>query len=387
MIQEKIHERLSGLKEDLFAVSSYIHENPEIGLEETKAADKLVEVLKNKGFSIKYPVGDTDTAFQATITGESDTPHIAVLAEYDALPNIGHACGHNLIATAAIGAGLALTKILPTLKGRVSVIGTPAEEILTGSGKMRLVDAGVFNDVDVALMAHPHCHTWIDKPFLAVDSISVTFRGKPAHAASSPHFGINAYDAVQLTLTGINFLRQQIRQDARIHWGDINIGGAVNVIPDICSATICVRASDDAYTKELTAKVINCIKGAELMTGCSSEHKISEGYRSMKYNQSLNTLFRNALDRLGVTIDELPPHGRAGSTDMGNVSQVVPSIHPFFKIHNEAVPHTVEFREAAKTVEAFEASLQAAEAMAVTAAELISDPNLVKQAKEEFEKR
>ena len=269
----------------------------------------------------------------------------------------------------------------------MSVIGTPAEEILSDSGKMRLVDAGIFNDVDVAMMVHPHCHTWIDKPFLAVDDISVSFKGKSSHAASSPHFGINAYDALQLTFTGISFLRQQLRQDARIHWGNISIGGAVNVIPDISSANICVRASDDAYTKELTAKVINCVKGAELMSGCIAEYKISEGYRSMKYNQPLNALFQKNLDQLGVAVDELPPHGRAGSTDMGNVSQVVPSIHPFFKIHDTAVPHTIEFREAAKTDEAFEAALLAAEAMAMTAADLISDSKLVKQAKEGFEKK
>ena len=384
-MQEKIHARLSGLKAELAAVSRYIHDNPEIGLAERKAAAKLVAVLKSHGFSVKHPVGDTETAFQATLSGEADTPHIAILAEYDALPNIGHACGHNLIATAALGAGLALMDILPDLKGRVSVIGTPAEEILTGSGKMRLVDAGIFDDVDVAMMVHPHCHTWIDKPFLGVDELSVTFKGKPAHAASSPHFGVNACDALQLTLTGINFLRQQVRQDARIHWGNFDIGGAVNVIPDVSSATICVRASDDAYTKALTARVIDCIEGAARMTGCRTEYGVSEGYRAMKYNASLNGIYRKALDRLGVPVDELPPHGRAGSNDMGNVSQVVPALHPFFKIHDEAVPHTVEFREAAQTDRALEAALAAAEAMAVTAMELITQPDQVAAAKAEFE--
>jgi amidohydrolase len=330
-------------------------------------------------------VASVETAFQATICIGAERPHIAILAEYDALPDLGHACGHNLIATAAVGAGLAMGQVMPSIKGRISVIGTPAEEVLSDSGKMRLVAAGIFKDVDAAMIVHPHSKTWLDRPFLAVDEVSVRFSGKSSHAASAPHLGINAYDALQLTFIGLSFLRQQLRQDARIHWGDLEIRGAKNVIPDASSATINVRALDDKYTKEVREKVINCIKGAELMTGCSANCEICEGYRAMKYNRRLNALFGENLHCLGVSVDKLPQHGQAGSTDMGNVSQVVPSIHPFFKTKDAVVPHTVEFCEAANTAAAFEATLNAAKAMAMTAAALLANPETIEQVREEFE--
>ncbi len=385
-IKGKIKEHLDMIRGELQEISNYICDNPEVGFQEKKASKKVVEALEKHGFNVKYPVGEVETAFQAFITNEADRPHIAILAEYDALPGLGHACGHNLIATAALAAGLAIMQIMKSLKGRVSVIGTPAEENLSDSGKMRLVTAGIFNDVDAAMIVHPHGNTWLGKPFLAVNEVSVRFTGKSSHAASAPHLGINAYDAMQLTFTGISFLRQQLRQDARVHWGDLEIKGAKNVIPDACSATICVRASDDKYTREVMDKVINCIKGAELMTGCTAECRISEGFRAMNHNRRMDALFSENIRSLGVTIDELPQHGRAGSTDMGDVSKVVPSIHPFFKIMDGVAPHTPEFLEAAKTEAAFEATLNAAKAMAMTAADLLSNPELLQEVKEEFAK-
>ena len=381
---DKIQTVIGDSEGALQELSRFIYDHPEIGFEEQKASQKLVQILEKHGFKTTFPLAGMDTAFSATISHESQRPHIAILAEYDALPNLGHACGHNLIATAAVGAGLALKQLIPPLKGRVSVIGTPAEEMLSDSGKMRLVAQGVFNDVDVAMVAHPHGFTWLGKPFLAVNEVSVTFKGKPAHAASSPHLAVNTYDAMQLTFTGLSFLRQQLRQDTRVHWGDLMVGGAKNVIPDVCSATICIRASDDEYTAQVTDKVINCIKGAELMTGCTAEYDTFQGFRSIKLNPYLDALYGENLKDLDVPIDELPQHGRAGSTDMGNVSQVVPSIHPFFKIGDDVVPHTLEFREAAKTEPAFRATLVASAALAMTAADLLSTPERVEKAWEEF---
>lgn len=382
---QKIHKYVNHINDELLGVSRYIYQNPEVGFQEKKSSLKLVEVLRKHAFEVTYPVAGIDTAFQATFSHGAKKPHIAVLAEYDALPEIGHACGHNLIATAALGAGLAISQLLSSVKGRVSVIGTPAEEILTDSGKMRLLGAGVFKDVDAAMIVHPHGKTWLDRPFLAVDEIKVSFGGKFSHAASTPHLGINAYDAIQLTFTGLSFLRQQLRQDARIHWGDLKVTGAKNVIPDASSATINVRALDDEYTKEVMGKVVNCIKGATLMTGCTADYEVTEGYRAMKYNRHMNRLFGENIRSLGVVIDELPKHGEVASTDMGNISLVVPSIQPFFKIKDGVTPHTVEFREAANTMAAFEATLDAAKAMAMTAAALLSKPELLKQVRDEFE--
>jgi amidohydrolase len=361
-------------REELSGVSRYIFDHPEVGFQEKESSWKLIEVLGKNGFKVIHPVGDLQTAFQATISSGAERPHIAILAEYDALPDLGHACGHNLIATAAVGAGLVLKQILPSLRGRVSVIGTPAEEVLSNSGKIQLLRAGLFNDIDVAMMAHPHGNTWLDKPFLAVDEVSVRFLGKSSHAASTPHLGINAHDAVQLTFIGLSFLRQQLRQDARIHWGDLKVSGAKNVIPDSSSAMICVRSLTDEYTRELREKVIHCIQGAALMTGCRAE-----------YNRSLNALFGENLGRLGMFLDELPQYGFSGSTDMGNVSKVVPSLHPFFKIKDGVAPHTVEFREAANTEAAFEAMLIAAQAMAKTAFDLLFNSELLTQVRKNFE--
>ncbi len=384
---ETINHSIKSNRSELLEVSRYIYDNPEVGFEERKASRRLVEVLKKHGFTVTYPAGGVETAFQATIRGQAERPHVAIMAEYDALPGLGHGCGHNLIATAALGAGLAVTQVISSLKGRLSVMGTPAEETLTDSGKMRLIAAGLFNDVDGALIVHPHGNTWLGKPFLAVDEVSVRFSGKSSHAASSPHLGINAYDAMQLTFTGISFLRQQLRQDARVHWGDLEVRGAKNVIPDACSATICVRALDDLYTTEVVNKVVNCVKGAALMTGCTPDHRISQGFRAMKYNRPMEACFGQHLGRLGVAIDELPQQGRAGSTDMGNVSKVVPSIHPFYKIMDGVAPHTPEFLEASKTEGAFEATLTAAAAMAMTVVDLLSNPGLMEQVKKDFSGR
>jgi len=384
--KNKLSQYINTVRDPLSEVNHYIFNHPEIGFQEKESSRKLIEVLGKHGFKMTNPVGGMETAFQATISSNVERPHIAFLAEYDALPGLGHACGHNLIATAALGAGLAMAQAIPSLRGKVSVIGTPAEEILSHSGKIRLLAAGIFDDIDVAMIVHPHSKTWLDKPFLAVEEVSVHFIGKSSHASSSPHIGINAYDAVQLTFVGLSFLRQQLRQDARMHWGDLKVNGAKNVIPDSSSSTICVRASTDEYTREMREKVIHCIKGASLMTGCSMKYQALEGVRAMKYNRGLNGLFAENIQQSGVKIDELPPYGMAGSTDMGNVSKVVPSLHPFFKIGDDVVPHTVEFQEVSGTEAAFEATLIAAQAMAMTAVDLFADSELIEKVRREFEK-
>jgi amidohydrolase len=385
-INKKIEDYIEHLRGELLDVDQYIFNNPEVGFQENKASQKLMEVLKKYGFKVDHPIGGMDTAFQASISNQAESPHIAILAEYDALPDLGHACGHNLIATVALGAALALAHIMPYTKGRVSIIGTPAEEVLSNSGKMRLVAAGSFKKIDAALIAHPHGKTWLCKPFLATDEIYVQFSGKSSHAASAPEIGVNAYDAMQLTFTALSFLRQQLRQDTRVHWGDLKVSGAKNVIPPASSATITVRSLDEEYTSETRKKVINCIRGAALMTGCKADFQISEGCRSMKYNKFLTNIFGENAKHLGLSIDDLPIHSRAASTDMGNVSQVVPSIHPFFKIKEGVVPHTPEFREASISDIAFEAAIKTAKAIAMTAIAVFMSPVNLKQAKDEFEK-
>lgn len=362
-------------------LNHYIHSNPELGFEEKKASIKLVEVLEGQGFSVSTGAASMETAFVAS-KGEG-RPHVAFLAEYDALPELGHACGHNLIATVAVAAGLALADALGDFEGKISIMGTPAEEVLINSGKMQMLEQGLFDDVDVVLMAHPAHHTWLGDPFLAAHKIQFSFKGRPAHAAGLPYQGINAYDAVQLTFTGLNFLRQQFRQDARVHWGEVHVPAAMNVIPEFASAVIGVRATDNEYTDELTEKAINCIKGAALMTGCEAEYEIIPGYQAVKSNRVLDKITAGHLARFGIEIEEPSPYGRPGSTDLGNVSQKIPSIHPLFKIA-DAAPHTVEFCAAAGTDEAFGVALTMAKALALTGAECLLEPETLAQVKEEF---
>jgi len=383
-IQEEICNLVDAMRGELLDIARYIYNNPEPGYEEEKASRRLVETLTRYKWNVEYPLAGLKTAFRATMIGGAERPHVAILAEYDALPELGHACGHNLIATAAVGAALSVGELISSFSGSISIIGTPAEEILFDSGKMRLVAAGEFRNVDAAMIVHPHGWTWLDRPFLAVDEVSVRFHGKSSHAASAPHLGINAFDAVQLTFIGLSLLRQQLRQDARVHWGNLCVSGAKNVIPDASSAVIDVRAMDDEYTSELTGKVINCIRGAELMTACRADYEVHEGYRAMRHNRCLINLFGENLGRLGVSVDPLPKQGQAASTDMGNVSQVVPSIHPFYCIKEGVTPHTREFLEAANTDSAFEATLTVAKAMAMTAATLLTEQETLRKVLEEF---
>jgi len=309
---------------------------------------------------------------------------VAYIAQYDALRDLGHACGHNLCATASLGAALALAGCLSKLEGKVSVIGTPSEEVLVSSGKLRMIKAGIFNDVDAAMATHPHTGTWLAERFLAINQISVRFKGKSAHAGDTPHLGVNAYDAVQLTCIGLSFLRQQLRQDARVHWGEVKIRGPMNVIPDDAEIKIGLRASDNIYTEEITRKAVNCIRGAALMTGCEPEYEIFHGYQSFKTNPTLVKELRSNLKELQVAEDIPQEFGRAGSTDMGNISQVVPAIYPLFKIADSDAPHSMGFCKAAGKASAFEMTLKMAKAMAMTGAGCLSDSQLMNQIREDF---
>ena len=383
-IKQRISQCLSELKGQIIDTGRYIFERPETALEEHQAAARLVEVLREHGFEVTEKAGGLETAFIASKKGGGDGPHVAFLAEYDALPGLGHACGHNLIASCALAAGLALAKALPDFKGVISVFGTPAEESVAGSGKMAMLEAGCFEGVDLCLMAHPGQSTWLGMPFLGVNHIKFSFKGAPAHAAGAPYQGVNAYDAVQLTFTGMSFLRQQLRQDARVHWGAVQVPSAINVIPDFASAEIGVRATDNAYTEYLTQKALDCIKGAALMTGCEADYQVIQAYQAIKVNQTILGLVERELEEMGVTADPANPYGQPGSTDLGNVSQKVPAIHPLYKITGRGAPHTEEFRAAANTDEAYEATLKMASALAKAAAQIVLDEKLLARVKQEF---
>ena len=382
-VKDLITTAVERLGDDLESLSRRIHDNPELGYQEVKAAGWLTEFLETQGFKVERGVGGVETAFRASIeTGEG--PTIAILCEYDALPAIGHACGHNVIATAGAGAGAALAAVRDRLpKGRIHVIGTPAEE--GGAGKVRLIRGGVFKDVDVAMMIHGWDKWIAHQDLLGIVRVTFEFTGKAAHAAADPFEGINALDAVIQTFNNISMLRQQVRPDARIH-GIVTSGGAApNIIPEFAAALFYVRAKSLEYMWQLQKRVIACAEGAAQATGCTLkviEH--DSAYEPMKRNETLLEVFRANMQRVGAP--ESPEvKDRLGSSDIGNVSQVIPTIQPLVKIAPEGTPiHSRAFAAAAISPLAREGMLAAAKVMAMTTLDLLSDPRLVERAQQEF---
>ncbi|MBW2618450.1 MAG: amidohydrolase [Deltaproteobacteria bacterium] len=384
-LKSRVRDEIDQVRGLLAEVNRFIFSHPEIGYEERQAAARLVDELKGRGFAVTSNPAGLETAFQATISGRASRPHLAILAEYDALPELGHACGHNLIAVSALGAALALGAVSAELDGQVSLIGAPAEEVLTDSGKTRLITAGLFDDFDAAMMVHPFTSNLMGESSLSLNEVRVEFLGQAAHAAACPDLGINAYDAVSLTLTGISFLRQQLRSDARIHWGELKVSGAKNVIPDKASIVIGVRAGSDDYTDQTTERIVDCARGAALMAGCGLELGVEKGFRTMTPNKALVELYAKNWASLGQTVDQLESP-QMGSSDMGDVSKVVPAIHPFFKIAEPGTAvHSADFRTAAGSEAAFEAALLAAAAMAMTAIDLLTNPECWPQIRRDFE--
>ncbi|WP_456273151.1 M20 family metallopeptidase [Bacillus sp. AK031] len=383
--KQQIIDEIDDLQEVFKEISIYIGENPELGHEEFKASKVLSDALRDHGFDLEMEICDLPTAFRAVFDSGKAGPAVGLMAEYDALPDVGHACGHNLIGTMGIAAGIGLSKVIHETGGKVIVYGTPAEE--TRGGKVTMAEAGVFNELDVALMVHP-LHSYVKSgSSLAMDAIQFEFFGKTTHAAASPQEGINALDAVIQTFNSINALRQHILPSARIH-GIITEGGkAANVTPDYAVAQFYVRGATRAYVNELTAKVKKCAEGAALQTGAKLKSSYYEfSYDDMITNSALSDAFTKELVTLGVKESEiLEQRDGSGSLDMGNVSQVVPSIHPYIKITDEAhACHTHEFREAAMSGQARDAMILGAKAMALTGLEVVVNENLLEKIKEEF---
>ena len=377
----KVKDSVESQRQQLIQLSLNIHDNPELGFKEEKASAWLASYLEDSGFHVERGIAGLATAFRATYGQGS--PRIALLAEYDALPKIGHGCGHNIIAASAVGAAVASKSIIDQLGGSIVVLGTPGEEIF--GGKIDMVKAGTFEEIDVAMLVHPEVRNMPTEEALACSSLEVEFFGRPAHAAGQPHRGINALDAMILAFTSINSLRQHIRADARIH-GIITDGGeAPNIVPAHSAAVFLVRALDDDYLAELKDKVLNCFTGASVASGARLEYRWRDRtYAPMKNNTTLAELFKQNLESLGRQVETCDPHFGLGSTDMGNVSQVVPSIHPTIAIApREVVIHTPEFAAAAASEAGHEGLMDAAKAMAMTVADIIQ-PGMLDMIRQEF---
>ncbi|HCP32581.1 TPA: amidohydrolase [Candidatus Acetothermia bacterium] len=381
----KVCAHVDEIREHLLAVSKEIYDHPELKFEEVRASKLLADELKKAGFSVELGVAGLDTAIQAFYPAASEGPTVAILGEYDALPEIGHACGHNLIAAAGLGAALAVGAIKKELPGRLIFFGTPGEE--GGGGKVKMVEAGLFEEVDAAMMFHPSSHTVVHRGSLAITEVKIEFAGKASHASGSPEKGINALDAVIQTFNGVNALRQHIKDGARIH-GIITDGGAKpNIIPEHAAASFYVRAKENDYRDELLEKLRRCAQGAELATGATlSFETVGLAYKAMKPNRVMGEAFTRNLESLGEPLSPPPADAGLGSTDMGDVSHAVPAIHAYIQICPEEVAgHSREFAQASASKRGREVMLIATKAMAMTAIDLFTDPDLVKRMEEEFE--
>jgi amidohydrolase len=382
----KVAAAVDRLADDLEKISHQIHGNPELCFKEEKAAGWLSDFLEKQGARVERGVGGLPTAFRATVEGSGPGPTVAIMAEYDALPNIGHACGHNVIATAGAGAGAAIALALGTVPfaGRIQVIGTPAEE--GGAGKVRLMEAGVFKDVDAAMMIHGRCGTQVWRPSLGIIKVKCEFFGKASHASSWPWRGVNALNAMIQLFISLDLMRQQIKPDARVH-GIITKGGdQANIIPEYTSAEFYLRAPTKDYCKELLRRFEGCAQGAATATGCTAKVTADATIHDpLKANSTMAELFGKNLERIDFPVD--PDDGLAGygSTDCGNVSQAIPTIHPYIRISPDGIPgHSREFAEWAKSPLARTGMVAGAKALALTALDLLANPAELKKAKDEF---
>jgi len=366
-------ERIEQSREDLVVLSHRIHANPELGHEEEKASAWLAEMLAGAGFAVERGVCDLPTAFVAR--AGSGPLHLAICAEYDALPGIGHACGHNIIAAMAVGAGLAAARVADELGLTVSVIGTPAEEVGNAGGKILLLERGAFEGMHAAMMVHPAPADVAAPRMIAATTFEARYTGKEAHASAFPELGVNAADALTVAQVAIGLLRQHIRASDRVHGIVTHGGDAPNIVLAHTAAKYMARAETLDDLKELTPRVFRCFEAGALATGARLELIGGDRpYAQVQHDAALAALYRRNAEALGRAFVETP---LAASTDMGNVSLALPSIHPSIGINSlPAVNHQPEFTAACVTPDADRALFDGALAMAWTAIDLAGDAAL-----------
>jgi amidohydrolase len=391
-LKARVGTVIDELADDLVQASDYLAAHPEIGHHEFKAVELLTGILQKHGIESEVGLAGMPTAFRADLDSNNARPRIAILGEYDALPDIGHGCGHNLIATSALGAALAVHRVLPELGGSAVLIGTPCEESTTvnAGGKVPLAEAGFFDDVDAAIMMHPGTLTMVStNSSLAARGFDFEFAGRSAHAAARPHDGINALDGVILLYNGVNALRQHLRSDVRIHGIVTDGGAAANVVPEHAACRFRVRSESVDYLDEVVEKVISCAKGAASMTGAElSWREYANPYWDYIPNKTLAKLGEAMLSEAGLTLDVAPSERGMGSTDLGNVSHKTPSVTLRVAIGDPGLrSHSRDFADATVTSRGHQALLSAAKALAMMAVTLIEKPDLAETAQKELEDR
>ena len=392
-LKDKVREAVEEQRQRLHEISEFLYENPELGSEEFKAAEFLTGELEKNGFDVERGILDMPTAFCATYRGRGRGPRVAVLAEYDALPGVGHGCGHNLIAASAIGAGIAASKVMDKLDGEVLVVGTPAEEGHgpSGGAKVIMAEKGFWDDIDGAIMLHPSSAWGAGSRSLGISLVKMEFEGQTSHAAASPQEGVNALNAATLAFMATHMLRQEARRDANlvIH-GIISEGGlASNIIPDRAVCDFGVRSSDDAYLDEMVDKVARCAEGAALAMGAKVNITKRKLYSGKKINEPMVEILWNNYASQGVEVKPWKESVNGmpmASTDFGDVSQRIPVAGSYIGVTEPGTPgHSVQMAEATMTEKGQEAMIIGTKALAMTLVELLAMPEKLKEAKAYFD--
>jgi amidohydrolase len=383
----RIAGAIEAASDEILDLSHRIHASPEPAFEEHQAAAWVGDAIARHGYAVEQPAGRLSTALRGRLAGGKGPagPRVAVLAEYDALPGLGHGCGHNTMAASGVGAAIGLAAVAPEIAGEIVFLGTPAEE--RGSGKQFMLDDGLFEGVDAALLFHPADLDTGTMGLLASVDVEVTFHGRQAHAAGDPWMGKNALDALILLFGSVGLWRQQLRPSARVHGIILEGGTAANIIPDLTRARFMVRSDMRSDFEGMKERFARLVEAAALAADVSGEAVFSGGSDTMNESATLRQRWLSNATAYGV-VDKPFDYTRMGSSDMGNVSQVLPTIHPQLAICDEGVPgHSIDFRDAALTPRADEVTLLAATLVAQTAYELLADPALVEAAWREFRGR
>ncbi|RBQ86777.1 hypothetical protein VDGD_05008 [Verticillium dahliae] len=394
-----VSDYLDSIADDLWPLNKEIHDNPELGYEEVEAHDLLTSFMESQdGWNVTRSLGGFDTAFMAVFEGSGGGPVISFNAEYDALPGLGHACGHNLIATASVGGALATAEIMraESLAGRVILFGTPAEESL--GGKVKMLEAGLFDDaqIDISLISHPTAGN--DSPYMittATDRFDVEYHGREAHAAAGPWEGVNAQDALLVANTALGFMRQQMRPSDKVHGFIASGGSRINVIPALATASYQIRSNDAEQLANFTERVVACFEAGALASGAEMNLTMRPyGYANMVSNDALAESYTAWFEGLGGDMEDPvidKKRDPSGSTDQGNISHDFPSISPYFGITNEdgsqpaGGPHTAAFEVASGSRAAFDKAIMVAKSLAGVAVDVLTVEGLLEKIKEEFE--
>ncbi len=384
-MKNEIIDIVSSLENELNALSLKIYENPELGYEEFLACKLHIELLEKYGFDVEKEYCGVKTGFKATYKAAKEGLTVAYLSEYDALPGIGHGCGHNLLGTMSTGAGITLKQIIDEIGGTVVVFGTPAEE--TSGAKVTFAEQGAFDNIDIALVAHPSSEYKNSGSSMALHPIQFEFFGKTAHAASAPEKGINALDGAICTINNINALREHIRSDSRVHGVILEGGKAANIVPDYAKVQYYVRSTTKTYNTELVEKIKNCAKAGALATG--TELKMTQyefSYDNMVTNELLSETFNDSLYEI-ANIKVGPAPTSTGSTDTGQVSQKCPSIHPYVDVTGDTsiIGHSIEMAAATIKPYAIEQMKNVVAGLTLTAVKVMTDNKLYQDIRYEFE--